>query len=221
MLCEHCQQRLDAKTFHLTTCPALIEETALADIAAEPMMRQFPAYVDSIYTRERNAEMHAEWPASAEFHKAVAKEIKRLKAGGEVRCRRCQEVALEQQVAGEESPAIAGVTGRHEIAHTFALWLEKNGLAPSRETVVDRDPSKRHYRICWASPSREMGGEVQLFSGGWIRVTWEGLSEHMPHKGHRVFESDFTAQMFLELAVIDQNWADAQRVPVKQEKGSS
>ena len=137
----------------------------------------------------------------------------------EMQCRRCEEEALEREVAGV-TQTIEGVTGRHGLAHSFGEWLESRQLSPGNRVVVDRDASKRYYRISWKSDTGAVAGEVHIHGPAWIRVKWSGFADWMPVSGSRIFDSEFSAQMFLHAVTITKNWQIASRIPTKPEKGA-
>lgn len=205
--------------WHKLMCPVLIRETAIDDeLVMTEVMRQYDPTRDYLEKRREWANDPKNGESERAFSKAVADEIERLRKTGEIdkmKCLRCSEIEAIKQETPDASAKLVGVTGRHELAHTFAEWLESVKLAPSRECVVERDAGKKHYRICWSNG--DIGGEVRLFGPTWIQVTWDGDVEYMPMRGNRVFEIDMTAQEFMTAAFVDGNWESAQTVPVKAE----
>lgn len=231
--CPICNDPMGSRGFHTASCSRGIDEKAEREVASEPLIRSLGCGENwpGPFVTWRDMAVRAE--AAGDVEKAriygiIRDKIAAIKGPAavrteleeDVRCRRCEEIRLEQQASGGESATVDGVTGRHGVAHEFAEWLESKNLAPSREVVVDRDPGKRYYRIAWRNASGSVGGEVQLFSGAWVRVSWTGHAEWMPVRGNMVFADVFTAQMFLDFAVVDRNWEAAQRVPTKPEKGA-
>lgn len=119
----------------------------------------------------------------------------------------------------ERSAAIPGITGRHGFAHKFAEFLERIDLKPGKECTVERDASKRYYRICWTLGVGELGGEVHIYGEEWIRVQWDGDIEWAPMRGSRIFDSAWCAEQFMISAFIEKSWNYAQLIPEKPPKG--
>jgi len=144
-------------------------------------------------------------------------------------CYRCLEIEAEDKDAASENKeekvvdqagVIQGVTGRHGMAHQFAKWLEANNLKPAAQCLVERDASKKYYRIGWSLGAGELGGEIHIYGPTWIRIQWDGDIEFAPMRGSRIFDSDFCAEQFMISAFIEKNWHHATLVPEKPPKGS-
>ncbi len=220
----------DSRIWHKHDCPLYVRECAVYDLTDfGPKLEAYIAAGGVLH--DATYENMAQWrrmimnkvgpeTPAGRHQRLVAEEIERLVASGEaekMKCLRCGEIEAESQQE-LDVPELPDVTGRHGVAHEFATWLEAQKLQPAREALVERDSSKRHYRVCWSTPDAEIGGEVRIFGPEWIQVTWDGDVEFMPMKGNRVFDSDFTARSFLTSAFIKRDWEAAQNVPVRAEK---
>jgi hypothetical protein len=227
--CEECGDPLGSRGFHRTGCGVGVMFLANRAVRSEALTRELGAGADwpGPYVAWRDAAACYEKAGdsvTATYYAEVRDLVALMKGPAgvaaeleeEVRCRRCKEMAMEAEAAGA-GVVLAGVTGRHGLAHQFAEWLEGAGLAPNGGAVVDREGT-RFYRIAWARPDSAVGGEVFMASPVWIRVAWKGFADWMPVSGSRVFQSDFNAQLFLQLAVLGADWKAAERVPAKPEK---